>query len=301
MAVTRRIPGMRGDSPSLTVLSYGLMTVFALVCVFPFIYVISYSITPFIDYIAHPMRIIPARVDFTAYQQVMDIGLIWSGYRVTLFITVIGTAINVLVLLLSAYPLSKKNLKGRNLVVVMVVVTMYFSGGMIPRYYVVRSLGLLNSTWSLILPEAINAFYLILMKSFISAIPESLEESATMDGANEFTVLFRIILPLSTPAVATFVIYYAVGHWNEYFQAIMYNTKRGLWPLMLVLREIVVQQEVTAGGSTGSTADLTMLQRSNPFTMRMAAIVITTLPILVVYPFLQRFFMKGILLGSLKG
>ncbi len=291
----------RLDSPSLTIVGYGVMTFFALLCIFPFIYVISYSLTPFNDYIAHPMRIIPARIDLTAYQQVLDIGLIYSGYRVTLFITVVGTAVNVFVLLLSAYPLSKKSLKGRNFFILMIIITMYFSGGMIPRYYVVRSLGLLNSTWSLILPDAIIAFYLILMKSFIAAIPESLEESATIDGANEFTVLFRIILPLSTPAVATFVIYYAVGHWNDYFQAIMYNTKRALWPLMLVLREIVVQQEVTASGSTGSTADLTMLQRSNPFTMRMAAIVLTTLPILVVYPFLQRFFMKGILLGSVKG
>jgi putative aldouronate transport system permease protein len=291
----------RLDSPSLTVMSYGVMTFFALLCVFPFIYVISYSLTPFNDYIAHPMRIIPSRIDLGAYQQVLDIGLIYSGYRVTLFITVVGTAINVFVLLLSAYPLSKKGLKGRGFILLMIVITMYFNGGMIPRYYVVRSLGLLNSAWSLILPDAIIAFYLILMKSFIAAIPESLEESATIDGANEFTVLFRIILPLSTPAVATFVIYYAVGHWNDYFQAIMYNTKRALWPLMLVLREIVVQQEVAASGSTGSTADLTMLQRSNPFTMRMAAIVITTLPILVVYPFLQRFFMKGILLGSVKG
>jgi putative aldouronate transport system permease protein len=291
----------RIDSPSLTILAYGLMTVFAALCVFPFIYVISYSVTPFNDYIAHPMRIVPMRLDFNAYKQVLDIGLIYSGYKVTLFITVVGTAINVFVLLLSAYPLSKKNLKGGRFFIFMIIITMYFSGGMIPRYYVVRSLGLLNSTWSLILPDMIIAFYLILMKSFIAAMPESLEESATMDGASEFTVLFRIILPLSTPAVATFVIYYAVGHWNDYFQAIMYNTKRTLWPLMLVLREIVVQQEVTASGSTGSTADLTMLQKSNPFTMRMAAIVITTLPILVVYPFLQRFFMKGILLGSVKG
>lgn len=286
------------DDIAVSLVSYAIMIVFAGICVFPFIYVATYSLTPYSEYLAHPMRIIPAKIDISAYLKVFEIELIYSGYYVTLFVTIIGTALNVFLLLISAYPLSKRDLKGRNIILALIVFTMFFSGGMIPRFYVVRTLGLLNSPWSLIIPNAISAFNLILMKSFIEAIPESLEESAVMDGANEFVVLVKILLPLSMPAVATFTIFHAVGHWNEYFDAIIYITKRKIWPLMLVLRELVVEQEIDVGRS----AELAASEKSaNPFTMKMAAIMIATLPIIVVYPFLQRYFMKGILLGSIKG
>ena len=286
------------DDVAVSLVSYGIMILFAVACVFPFIYVTTYSLTPYSEYLAHPMRLIPVKLDISAYMKVFEIKLIYSGYYVTLFVTIAGTAINVFLLLISAYPLSKRDLKGRNIILALIVFTMFFSGGMIPKFYIVRAMGLFNSPWSLIIPNAISAFNLILMKSFIEAIPESLEESAVIDGANEIVVLLRIILPLSMPAIATFTIFHAVGHWNEYFDAIIYITKRRIWPLMLVLRELVIEQELDVGRS----AELATSENSaNPFTMKMAAIIITTLPIIVVYPFMQKYFMKGILLGSIKG
>lgn len=283
---------------TVSAISYSVLTIFAAICTFPFIYVIAYSVTPYNDYLAHPMRLIPASLDFGAYLSVFKLNLIYSGYGVTLFITVVGTLINVLLLVISAYPLSKKDLKGRNMILSLIVFTMFFSGGMIPSYYVVKSLGMINSVWSLIVPNAISAFNLILMKTFIEAIPVSLEESAIIDGANEITVLFKIIVPLSVPAIATFTVFNAVIHWNEYFNAILYITRRRMWPLMLVLRELVIEQELDSSFASTFTA---MERRANPFTIKMAAIVITTLPIIVIYPFMQKYFMKGIMIGSIKG
>lgn len=293
----KRLQASRGDKVFSTI-NYVVVGLFALLCIFPLFYVLSYSLTPYEQYLKNPIRLIPTELSFAAYRQLWNFPLMWTGFRSTLFITIVGTAINIVLLCISAYPLSKKDLKGRNFVMGMILFTMFFNGGMIPNYYLVRSLHLINTYWSLILPGAISAYNLILMRNFVSAIPDSLEESAIIDGANELVILGKIIVPLSKPAIATFILFHAVGHWNAYFNSILYISDRKLWPLMLIVREMVVdsganmvQQGVTAGAQ----------ELAQPFTLKMAIIVVTILPIICVYPFVQKYFMKGMLLGSVKG
>jgi putative aldouronate transport system permease protein len=278
-------------------LNYTIVSLFALACIFPFFYVLVFSLTPYKDYLADPLRFIPEHPTLQAYTLMLRMKLLQTGYRNTIIITVCGTALNLLLLCISAYPLSKRDLKGRGVILSLIIFTMFFSGGMIPNYTLIRNLKLMNTYWALILPGAISAYNLILMRNFIAAIPDSLEESAIIDGANEITVLFRIILPLSLPAIFTFLLFHAVGHWNAYFDSVLYITKRGLWPLMLVLRELIIEGGQMA--NEGVVADPNRL--AQPFTLQMAAIVITVVPILLVYPFIQRYFMEGMLLGSVKG
>lgn len=279
------------------IIIYILLGIAGLLCIFPFLYVLIFSITPYLDYLKEPFNLIPKNPTLLAYKYITSVPLIYSGYKITHFITIVGTFLNVLLVLISAYPLSKKDLKGRNVILSLITFTMFFGGGMIPNYYLERTLGLLNSPWALILPGAISAWYLIIMKNFINTIPDSLEESAVIDGANEIIVLFKIIFPLSAPAIATFALFYAVGHWNSYFNAILYITKREYWPLTLILREIVIENDTNV--STEGVGDI--FQLINPFNIKMAVIIITILPIIMVYPFLQRFFIKGMLIGSIKG
>lgn len=276
-----------------------IVGLFALCCFAPFIYVVCTSFMTYEEYLQNPLHIIPREISFHAYEEMWGYGLIHTGYKVTLKVTVIGTLLSVFLLVISAYPLSKKNLKGRNFVMGMVLFTMFFNGGLIPNYILVRSLGLYDTIGALIFPGCISAFNLILMKNFIiTSIPESLEEAAKVDGANDLRILWSVIVPMLTPAIATMTIFHAVGYWNNYFSAMMYVSDRKLWPLILVLRELVIEN--TNDVSSPVTAALTSQARSHPFTLKMAAIVITILPILIVYPFMQKFFVKGIALGSVK-
>ena len=276
-----------------------LVGAFALLCVIPFLYVFFVSFMSYDEYLANPLRIIPRYLDFNAYRQVWGYALFRSGYRVTLIITAAGTMLAVFLLVISSYPLSKKELKGSRVVMALVVFTMFFNGGIIPNFILIRNLGIHNTLWALILPGVISAFLLILMMNFMrTTVPESLEEAAKVDGANDLRILFTIIVPLLKPAIATMIIFNAVHYWNSYFTAMMYITDRNLWPLTLVLRELVVEDTSVI---EPITAMLTAEARSHPFTLRMAAVVITILPILAVYPFMQKYFVKGIALGSVKG
>jgi putative aldouronate transport system permease protein len=281
-------------------ISYGTVGVFALICFLPFLYVVTYSLVPYSEYLKNPFMLYPKQLDFGAYREILKMPLIYSGYRSTLFVTIVGTFLNIILLVMSAYALSKKDLKGRTAMLAIIVFTMFFSGGIIPNYMLIQALGLQNSLWALILPQAINVFYLLLMKSFLqSSIPAEIEESALMDGAGEFTILLKIIFPLSLPAIATFIIFYAVNHWNSYFLATLYISDRDKWPLMVVLREMVVENNMAAGDQQANL--LEAQQKSNPFTLKMATIIVTILPIVTLYPFLQKYFIKGLLLGSVKG
>lgn len=250
---------------------------------------------PYSEYLENPLKLIPSHPEFGAYKQILQMPLMWSGYKNTLLITVIGVALNIALLLISAYPLSKRDLKGRNTVLMFITFTMFFNGGLIPNFFLVKTLHLYNTLWSMILPGVLGAYNLILMKNFIAEIPTSLEESAKIDGANEITILARIIVPLSKPAIATFVIFHAVTQWNTFFSAIIYTSKRDLWPLMLILRDMVVDDGGIAKDIMDTGSGVTV------FTIKMAIIIFATLPIITVYPFLQRFFMKGLLVGSIKG
>jgi putative aldouronate transport system permease protein len=275
-----------------------IVGLFSLCCLAPFVYVFFVSFMSYEEYLANPLRIIPAQPTINAYKEIGGYNLIHSGYFVTTLVTIIGTSLSVFLLIISAYPLSKPNLKGRKIIMGMILFTMFFNGGMIPNYLLVRNLGIYNTIWALILPGCISAFYLILMKNFIrTSIPPSLEEAAKVDGANELRILFSIFVPLLKPAIATMVIFCAVNYWNNYFSAMMYISDRKLWPLILVLRELVVEN---TDAVSPVTAMLTAAARSHPFTLKMAAIVIVILPILAIYPFMQKHFVKGVALGSVK-
>ena len=284
-------------SKSGTMLVYAFLLIFAALCLVPFLYVLSYSLTPYEEYLKNPAALIPPRFTIQAYKDIFGYKNLYTGYKNTLFITIVGTCLNVGLLILSAYPLSKKDLKGRGVVLAMVLFTMLFSGGMIPKYYLIRNLGLIDSLWALMLPGAISAYNLILMKNFVEAIPDSLEESAMMDGANEIIVLVKIIAPLCLPAIATFTIMHAVGHWNSFFDAVIYTTRRKMWPLMLVLREVVAEGNTGDVGGQVFTPDDVATQS---FTLQMAMIIASILPIICVYPFLQKYFVTGLTMGGVK-
>jgi putative aldouronate transport system permease protein len=284
------------DDYVVSTASYAVAGVFAMVCFLPFLLVIVYSFTPYELYLKNHFDFFPERLTLDAYKMVQRYVYIWSGYRNTLFIASIGTTLSMLLLVVTAYPLTKKDLKGRGVIMTAWILTMFFSGGMIPDYMLIRSLGLINSMWSLILPGLLGCYNLILMRNYMEGLPVSLEEAARIDGANDLQVLVRVVLPLCLPILATLGLFTIVGFWNSYFSAIIYLTKRALWPLQLVLRELVFESGVNEL-QQGMAAEERV---SAPFLLKMASIVVATLPIMLVYPFLQKYFMTGLVLGGVK-
>jgi putative aldouronate transport system permease protein len=264
-----------------------------LASILPLMYVVSVSITPFSEVLKNGgFILIPKSITFSAYHKLFTETNILKAFWVTIFITVVGTLVNLILTSLMAYPLSRRNLPGRRFFLLMVVFTILFSGGLIPTYLVVKSLGILDSVWSMILPNAIWSFNILIMKSFFESLPEELFESARMDGAKEFRILWQIVLPLSVPSMLTIGLFYMVGHWNEFFQAIMYVTDRNLFPLQVVIREILMLTQQPLENAEN------MLPTE---TMQMASVVAASLPIILVYPFIQKHFTKGMLMGSVKG
>ncbi|MBA2937659.1 carbohydrate ABC transporter permease [Paenibacillus sp. CGMCC 1.16610] len=238
----------------------------------------------------------PIGFSLDAYTNVFRNPMILKGYGNTLFVVLMGLALNITLTSFGAYALSRKSLQYRKPLMLFIIFTMFFSGGLIPLYLTVKGVGLVDSLWALIIPQAINTFNLILMKTAFEAIPDALEESAKMDGANDFVILFRIVLPLSMPVIAVMLLYYGVSHWNSWFNAMIFLQERSLYPLQLVLREILLQGEANAntGASDGDAAMLAA-------TLKYATIIVATVPILFVYPFLQKYFVKGALIGAIKG
>ncbi|WP_282936538.1 carbohydrate ABC transporter permease [Paenibacillus sp. RC67] len=272
---------------------YAILGLAGLAAIFPLMYVVSVSITPFSEVLKNGgFLLIPRSVTFSAYYQLFTQSNIPRAFGVTVFITVIGTLINLVLTALMAYPLSRKQLPGRSIFLMLVVFTMLFNGGIIPTYLIVKSLGLIDSVWSMILPNAIWSFNVLIMKSFFENLPDELFESARMDGAKEFRILMQIVLPLSVPSMLTVGLFYMVGHWNEFFQAVMYVTDRTLFPLQVVIREILMLTQQPLENAEN------MLPTE---TMQMASVVTASLPIIFIYPFIQKHFTKGMLLGSIKG
>jgi len=272
---------------------YSVLVFCALIAVFPLMYVVSVSITPFGEVLRNGgFILIPKEITFTAYRTLLTESNIPQAFQVTVFITVVGTAINLVLTALMAYPLSRKNLPGRNWFLLMIVFTLIFNGGLIPTYLTVKDVGLLDTVWAMILPNAIWSFNVLIMKSFFEGLPEELFESARMDGAKEFRILLQIVTPLSVPVILTIGLFYLVGHWNEFFQAVFYVTDRTLFPLQVVVREILMQSQQPLENADNVTPTQTM---------QMASVILASLPVLVVYPFIQKHFTKGMLLGSIKG
>ena len=239
----------------------------------------------------------PREATLDNYARVIGNRYIWLGYKNTLIRTCIGTVLQLFFTAMGAYVLSKRFFPHRTFWTLFIVFTMFFSGGMIPDYFLVRSLGLLNTRWALILPGLLGCYNLILMRNYIDGLPDALEEAALIDGANDLQVLVRIVLPLCLPILATLGLFTIVGYWNSYFSAIMYMTKREMWPLQLVLREIIFEGSAAEMQAAGGVADDNI---TSPFLLRMASIVVATVPIMLVYPFLQKYFMSGLVLGGVK-
>ena len=268
-----------------------------LVCLIPMLYVASVSLSSNSAILSRRVYIWPVELTFDSYRVVFADKTMIRSLLFTVVLTLVFTAMSMMMTILMAYPLSKKGLKGRNFFLLMVVITMYFSGGMIPDYILIKNLGLLNKVGALIFPGLISAFNMIVLKTFFSNLPESLEESALIDGANYLTILVRIVLPLSLPVLATLSLFYAVGRWNYFMDSLLYITDSKLYPIQLKLYQIVynnMQPEISA--IEGSIASNLL-----PESLKAASVMFCTIPILLVYPWLQKYFIQGIMIGSIKG
>lgn len=277
-------------------MNYIILTLVALITVIPFIYVMAVSFATPEEIAQRGFILFPTQFTLAAYQYIFSTDTLMRSLGTSVYVTVVGTFVNLVFTSMMAYPLAKRHLRGRQKILLLVLFTMLFNGGMIPTYFVVRDVGLIDSLWSLIIPGAISAFNLIIMKNFFQQVPYELEESAKIDGSNEMGILFKIVIPLSLPAMATLGLFYAVTHWNTFFNAILYINDSNKWPLQVMLREIVMMANDRFG-------DQTSIDRADfhPITIRMAVIVFATVPILMVYPFLMKHFAKGAMLGSVKG
>jgi putative aldouronate transport system permease protein len=277
---------------------YAVLGLFALITLFPLYYVAIVSITPYVEVMRNGGFVIwPEHITFQAYKEIFGSPRIPQALKITVFITVIGTTLNLIVTTLLAYPLSKKSVPGRNFILMALVFTMIFSGGIIPLYILVRSLGLYDSVWALVIPGMVSTFNLLIVKTYFENLPAEVEEAARVDGCGELATLFRIVLPLSAPIMATIGLFYGVTHWNEYFKGIFYLSDKSLMPMQVVLRSMIQTPNV----STELSINSLVLDALPPETIKMAVVVVATLPLLIVYPFLQKYFVKGALLGSIKG
>ncbi len=280
-------------------INYMLLAGIAFITTYPFIYVIFASLSDSKLLMAHRgVLLSPIGFSFNAYRMAFVNPNILSGYGVTIVVLVAGVSVNLLMTSMGAYVLSRKTFKLKNIFMIMIILTMYIQGGLIPRYLVINNfLGLGNNLLSLILPHAIMTMNLIIMRTNFNQIPGSLEESARIDGANDFIILFRIILPVSKAIVAVMILYYGVHHWNSWFDAMIFLRDRHLYPLQLVLREILIVNSMESMIESGAGGDTEAIGES----IKYATIVIATIPILCVYPFIQKYFAKGVMIGAVKG
>ena len=277
--------------------NYVFLFLLMLLMVYPLMYVVLASISePGKLAMSKGLMFKPQGFSMAAYRAVKNNPMIGSSYLNTLLIVVCGTSINLFMTSLCAFVLSREGMPYKKVMTLFVMFTMFFGGGLIPRYLVVSDLGLVDSYLALLLPNAINAYNMIIMRTSFEAVPRSLEESAQIDGANEFVVLLRIILPLSMPVVAVMLLFYGVGHWNNWFSAVLYIRHRSKYPLQLILREILIENEVSSMTTDVGSLDKEAISE----TIKYATIVVATVPILCIYPFLQKYFAKGVMIGAIK-
>jgi putative aldouronate transport system permease protein len=274
--------------------NYIVLSLLGLVALFPVFYVLVVSLTPYIELVRNGGFVVfPKVVTFQAYAELLQDTKIMRALANSAYVTIVSTAIGVALSMMLAYGLSSKSMPGRNAILLLLLITMMFQGGMIPQYMLVKSLGLLNSYWALIFSGTVSVFNVLVMKSFIENLPQNLEEAALIDGSTEIGYLFKIVLPLSMPIIATISLFYAVSHWNSFFEAILYISDTGKHPLQAVLRSMLNTPDPSEMG------DMTIVVPTE--SVKMAAVIISIIPVLVIYPFLQNYFTKGVLLGSVKG
>lgn len=274
------------------------MVMVMLVTLYPVMHITFASLSKPVLVVQHSgLLLYPKGFNFDAYISVFKNPMITLGFSNTLIYVIFGTAVNLMLTSLGAYALSRKDLYWKNIIMLIIVFTMFFSGGLIPFYLTVTHLGLLNKRLALIIPSAINTTNLIIMRTSFKTIPDGIEESATMDGANDFTILFRIVLPLSLPVVAVMTLFYSVSHWNSWFNAMIFLRNRALYPLQLILREILILNSTESMVTDISATEKEPVSE----TIKYATIMVSIVPIMMIYPFLQKYFVKGIMIGALKG
>ena len=268
-----------------------VLILIGILCLFPVLYVVSVSLTPYEEYLRQSgVVLFPKKITFEAYKQFWDEPYVLRCFINTVLISTLGTALNVIVTVLMAYPLSKKDLVFKKFFTIFALIPLLITGGMVPTYLIVKNTGLLNSLAALVIPTLVSPYILLITKSFFSSIDRSLFESARIDGAGELRVLFSIALPVSKPIMATIGLMYGVAHWNTYFSSLMYNSESTLRTLQVVLREMLNR-------ANKMDADIAVPTR----TLQMAGVVVSAVPIIIVYPFLQKYFTQGIMLGAVKG
>ena len=289
----------RGFDLVFMIFIFVILSLILVILLYPIIFVLSASISDPSSIMAGKVVLFPVGFTLKAYQAVMDYPKIWAGFSNSLFYTVAGTLVNVVITILAGYAISRKDLVGRNFFMFLFAFTMLFNGGIVPTYLVVNQLGLINTRWALILPQALSVWNLIIAVTYFrTSIPIELLEAAQLDGCSDFQYLTRVVIPLSAPIVAVLALFYAVGHWNEYFSALLYLSKPELYPLQIILRAILVQNQV----------DFTMIDvrsyqaiQGMRELLKYALIVVSSVPVLMIYPFVQKYFLKGIMIGAIKG
>ncbi|MFD0620712.1 carbohydrate ABC transporter permease [Paenibacillus sp. GCM10027629] len=294
-AVTRQTTGDR----VFEWVNYMLLAIILLMIIYPLLFVISASISNPQEVNSGNMWLLPKDITFIGYQKIFQNKEILNGYLNTILYTTLGTSINLVMTILAAFPLSRKNLAGKNVIMAMFVFTMFFSGGLIPSYMLVKNLGMLNTVWALVIPSAVSVWNIIIMRTFFQqSIPSEIHEAAAMDGSSDFHMLLKVILPLSMPILAVMTLFYSVAHWNSYFNALIYLTDQDRFPLQLILREILVQNQME---QMSESSDALTDQILYAQTIKYAVIIVANLPVLMLYPFLQKYFTKGIMIGAVKG
>ncbi|GIO98685.1 sugar ABC transporter permease [Paenibacillus lautus] len=279
---------------------YIILSFITLLVLYPLFFVLIASISAPETVMRGEVWLWPKELSFVGYERLFANSDLMRGFLNTLLYTTTGTALNVLMTIAAAYPLSRADFNGRGIFTAIIVFTMFFSGGMIPNYLLVKELGMLDTIWAIIIPSAVSVWNIIIMRTFFqSSIPKEMQEAAFIDGASNMRVLWRIVLPLSGPILAVMVLFYAVGHWNSYFSALIYLSDRANYPMQLFLREILVQ------GQMQEMVDISddSLARSlmDAEAIKYAAVIVTNLPMLLLYPFLQKYFVKGVMIGAIKG
>ncbi|MDQ0901100.1 MULTISPECIES: carbohydrate ABC transporter permease [unclassified Paenibacillus] len=271
----------------------------AIAAVFPFYQTLVLSLSTLLDRKAGGVMLFPRSIDLSSYQYIFHEGKVVNGLLISVFVTVLGTLVNLVVTTTGAYALSKNSMPGRNVILTCIIFTMFFSGGLIPYYLTIQSLHLQNNLLVMILPAAVNAFNLILMKNFFGSVNPALEESAKIDGANDFSILIRVVIPVSLPIMATMSLFYAVDRWNEWYLPMLFINDINLHPLQLVLRDTITNLSQSINSPTGQQL-ASQMQNVYPESVKSAMIIVSAIPILMVYPFVQKHFNAGVMIGSVK-
>lgn len=277
-----------------TIFNYIVLTLLALVTLYPFLHITSIAFSTQAEAVRIGLHLYPRHIDTSSIVKVLGSSDIWGAYYNTVWRTVIGTTLSVLTTGMGAYALSKKYLPLRKLIMGLILFAMYFSGGLIPNFLLIRSLGLFNSRWAMILPSLVWGFNIIVMKNFFISIPESLEESARIDGASDFTIFYKIIVPLSLPVIATIAMWMGVYHWNAYMDNLIYINNKDLFVLQRMIRNLIISSNMSHMESMNDASSL------SPESLKASTILVSTIPIILVYPFAQKYFMKGVMIGAVK-